>query len=821
MQPTQVNAAQLLMSFMDSEQGKLSKKIAPSQFSRELEAEQSKLMQNVGGNPEQTLLGASNQNQNGVDLTPDAKDGIVVLSGKEKARADEKAFGNQAAQKKASRISREKVKESLVFINPLVIEKIVGQLQIPAEKRQACMNAVDSQGSLSLKALSAILTQKAGPEQPTMVKPVVAAQDVRSLINSLRQVQGDQVRALPQMEAQGSGSFSLDQFRELLDAVVHQVANAQAGQRQRSTQPSTPGAQTELEGSEEAASPSAISPDRVERLTASSLPPFCEEDISGDKENSRSVLTRAQSEAPKGEGPDNVDLQAATDEATPEDASSKTRSTPTAPERPLSETGRRPQGTHEERIPVDRKVFQPEPRAADRPQSPLSDLIGRFKLQNVFIQSEVSSQSTNMANTPSVNLVSSLAAGFEGKVEIKGLANDKAPPQSFVDPTGNLLETSPKGDKVTAPRDSSNAAWEGSHEGTGRDLSFSHNDKESGPIHDTGHNGRVLTGRDQLFSLNAKEALDIPDLRRNGQGMEEMIRTSPLIEQEDTGYAKSPIRIGQETAGSDASALLNGKSADVGHATQPTGISQPATGMNDAASTRPDQDVGQTMAASQTGGGNEELTSNGERDGNACPQNGDAKEKPGPVLPGSGQSRPSFQQTQPLDPVVQEAKGPATSGSPYPASGEALRGEPISTHLASWPEALAQRLRQVHQEGRSQMTLELEPNHLGKLSLRIETHQDRVTAFIAADNEQAKALLLQNSSALRQHLHEQGLQLDQFFVGVREDGSHPRRFFQQNGFTKRESGNRQRAQNTDKSELAALSSVYGRKADQQLISLFA
>jgi flagellar hook-length control protein FliK len=119
------------------------------------------------------------------------------------------------------------------------------------------------------------------------------------------------------------------------------------------------------------------------------------------------------------------------------------------------------------------------------------------------------------------------------------------------------------------------------------------------------------------------------------------------------------------------------------------------------------------------------------------------------------------------------------------------------------------------------MTLELEPKNLGRLSLRIETHQNNVSAFISTDNEQAKALLLQHSASLRQHLEDQGLQLGQLFVEVREEGSGSRQSFRHEGSEKREGGTPQGAKSLDKSEWDAVSAVYGRKTGHQLISLFA
>jgi flagellar hook-length control protein FliK len=424
-----------------------------------------------------------------------------------------------------------------------------------------------------------------------------------------------------------------------------------------------------------------------------------------------------------------------------------------------------------------------------------------------------------------------------------------------------------------APQDSSHSEWEGSHENTGQKESFSNYDRESWAINDERQNSRVTTGLDRLFFLDDMETDDpnilrwsspaitepdsayslfdentgyvdhtdpnsrviterhqacllphedgntIRDSRQNGQGESEMVRTSALPDQNDAGYVHASRRMGQEMTGLDPNESLNAKSSDMAHAARPAGASHPAPDLNGAALADATAEEGQFSETNQTAGGNEDRASTGEKGDGPFTQSGYLGEKPVSPILKADQSRAGAQNGQSLEPTgLQNSVSPGgmTSGN-----GDALSESPISCHVASWPRALAERLHQVHQQGRSQMTLELEPNHLGKLSLRIETHQDRVTAFIAADNEQAKTMLLQNSSILREHLQAQGLQLDQFFVEVREDGSSSRRFFQQDGFTRRGGGSQQGARGMDKSELAAVTSVYGRTASQQLISLFA
>ena len=85
------------------------------------------------------------------------------------------------------------------------------------------------------------------------------------------------------------------------------------------------------------------------------------------------------------------------------------------------------------------------------------------------------------------------------------------------------------------------------------------------------------------------------------------------------------------------------------------------------------------------------------------------------------------------------------------------------------------------------MTIELEPESLGKLILRIEANRHHVTAWVSAQNEEVKGLLLNGAASLRQHLEEHGLRLGQFTVDVGQQGGE-RRFAQTESSRKKGGG---------------------------------
>ena len=148
-------------------------------------------------------------------------------------------------------------------------------------------------------------------------------------------------------------------------------------------------------------------------------------------------------------------------------------------------------------------------------------------------------------------------------------------------------------------------------------------------------------------------------------------------------------------------------------------------------------------------------------------------------------------------------------------------GQALFLLSTSWPEELSARLREQLHHKQNQLTLELEPKHLGRITLRIAADENQVSTWVSTDNEQVKTLLLQNSSLLRRHLEEQGLMLSQFSVDVREGKGNQ-------GSASEQRLGRRRLANGAKNDgpglngMPSLSPTYGEMGNEQrLISLFA
>ena len=72
-------------------------------------------------------------------------------------------------------------------------------------------------------------------------------------------------------------------------------------------------------------------------------------------------------------------------------------------------------------------------------------------------------------------------------------------------------------------------------------------------------------------------------------------------------------------------------------------------------------------------------------------------------------------------------------------------------------------------EGKSEIVVDLKPDFLGKLSLKIVTEQGMVMAKFTAENQQVKAILETNMQMLKDALEKQGLAVQAFSVSVGQD----------------------------------------------------
>ena len=97
--------------------------------------------------------------------------------------------------------------------------------------------------------------------------------------------------------------------------------------------------------------------------------------------------------------------------------------------------------------------------------------------------------------------------------------------------------------------------------------------------------------------------------------------------------------------------------------------------------------------------------------------------------------------------------------------------EAVRTGLAQDTEIIRQmveRMELTRLDQTNELTMELHPKSLGKLSIKIAETQGIVTAQIKVDNEKAKEMLLQEIAVLQEKLEAQGVKIEGLQVDVRE-----------------------------------------------------
>ena len=67
---------------------------------------------------------------------------------------------------------------------------------------------------------------------------------------------------------------------------------------------------------------------------------------------------------------------------------------------------------------------------------------------------------------------------------------------------------------------------------------------------------------------------------------------------------------------------------------------------------------------------------------------------------------------------------------------------------------------------KSEMIMDLKPDHLGKLSLKLVTERGLVIAKFVAENEQVRAAIEANMDTLKESLEKQGFSVQEFSVSV-------------------------------------------------------
>lgn len=96
---------------------------------------------------------------------------------------------------------------------------------------------------------------------------------------------------------------------------------------------------------------------------------------------------------------------------------------------------------------------------------------------------------------------------------------------------------------------------------------------------------------------------------------------------------------------------------------------------------------------------------------------------------------------------------------------------PVSANAKEILSQIIEKAQIIMMPDKSEMVMELKPDSLGKLSLKLVTENGIVMAKFVAENQQVKEVLETNMQLLKDSLQKQGLDVQGFSVSVRQDSN--------------------------------------------------
>jgi hypothetical protein len=292
MNPNRLNAAQLLMNYSAHENGRISQRICDSEFSQELQSVALATQQGEGVTPLLTVtpalpLSAADSGSGSFQadgqplptLPQFAPSGLLKGSANDLAESrTAKSSVNRAgtAARKHALSRKAQDSEQPALTNPLLLDRILAQLQLPAEARQRCIENLNTQGHLSLNAFLSILAGGTPGNPASSQPPVVKASDVKELLNSIQIGKTIGVPEMKDLKLKESGVYTLEEIRDLIRPLAQRQrrgTSSEAGRQPKvvGQAPSEGGAAEPLLGGPQA----GVVPDgHVEQLSANQIPSF-------------------------------------------------------------------------------------------------------------------------------------------------------------------------------------------------------------------------------------------------------------------------------------------------------------------------------------------------------------------------------------------------------------------------------------------------------------------------------------------------------------------------------------------------------------------
>lgn len=844
MQASPINAAQLMMEFLTREQVDIGQGIIATEFSKELEKQKLR----IDDNAPETPLSPQKDNLTGKSLSTSLSDTLepaLAASAKDiVATQRSKSLKRLVSDGRPVKDTRSKIQDEMLFTNPVLLEKVLADLKVPAEARKACTSAEDKQGRLSLSSLLNVLDKQVG-DGAALNPGKTLGQDVEALLKSLTLPRGQDTLAIQQLVTKPRGVYSLHEVRQVLDKAVKQVQEAR-NQRTPTTdgsgQRATPLPQLNAGSGEKA--PSLTTPTRSAPLMASSIPSFVGENAlekDPGRESGKPSPAAGLQETPNTirENNDSAGRHPRPEITKSQRSLSAARLDTAVLE--MSSHWASGSGAKNEGAPT-----QGSRDSASEPldQSKLAEGSGRESIENgakipreqlanakvISMGGDLVQEVQNVLESLSLKGPELMASGKEWAATGEMASSKETPQEQGPSQPQQEPQTGASNDPAVTLVKASDTSMAST-----RGDSSAGDQRQNAPRFDTGiaktfadrkineptrENFMAMTSRspraevrEAQGSMPAPELnvpMDVPRGNTAGKTTSEpsvsgQVTTPGEPRAEGPPNRHSTVNHDLMPASREQEAPQVTGSQVVQETDLPTSSEVVSKSAKESAPrvapppSRLDNTIeraeefggtpNEALAASQEGAAptrerfSRAVSTQTESFANSEVRNTDSQADP-------KASKSSFDPAQTDGGTSNQqsfdSRGQAFMGYSPVSQGMSVsqdfqvpfRGETLSLTNPSWPMDMAQRMQELVKERQtSHLTLELEPKELGRLTLRVETRHEEVTAAVTAEKEQAREILLRNTQALRQNLEQQGLTLGQFLVDVRDErssgGQHP------------------------------------------------
>ncbi len=762
MQATQISASQLMMSFLSKAKKEIGEGILTNEFSKELQKQcgccegNSTLRVPVQGEklsvPEKTTLKSSKTE------TPPAS----TEKGKPQEAAKASAVSRQNVPATVGKtISETKTREQLVVLNSVAVEKILANFQLPAEARKSCLSSVNAEGGVPFNALVGILDAYGQKTKDSINENKASAQDVAELVGSLQLMQGMPPETIERIQLKPKGFYTVKEFKGLLNRIVECVNDAVLKKAPLQEQAHTNGHTASAQESVKGGMAPVVSKQESRRLLRSGLPSFAIPDFRKTHSDlwtniDKPIAAESLHEPTLGDSGKSKKAERDLHVSVAADAELNT---------PVKEPGTALLFTGFGEDTSDSATFETtcltEKDSDEIFETNALPVSGMEKENSPYVtagQGNIRSEKPQKVRISDIQeTVEKLADGGGDGFAIRQYGGGKSSSTDSFQERDDILFSSPKSFLEAGE------ILEGRSSALGQEEAPDQSFKKEIPIVKAseipiGDPDQFLEGLDRVIQKAERE--EPGHSGADGDVPHESIlekadpATTVLVKKDSSNLEGHGVSILEKFPEADSKdRQVSGKDAPRGKVSGAGAEDPEGLEAKDARNT-PQVPFDARPANSDQGRGISE------------------KDRCGP---GERRGDPVLEEDR--DDLGVDATDLGSAFSPSVTGRSVSSGEParapeavLSLQDDSWAGDLSRRLVELHEKERNQLTLELAPKHLGKLVLQVETKHDQVIAWLSTENEQAKNLLMQNVSLLRQQLQDQGLILSQLHVDVRQEG---------------------------------------------------